>query len=128
MSCPVREIFWLTTAGLIREAVSKVRSVLPGAREDSLECEPPPCLPPGSTADTTSQAQRFIEAVREAAAAAASEVGLDVNLEAAAEGSRRYIFLFFFPHFFRPSRASSVRTRCLHQLMGTIIEPLFFYP
>lgn len=95
------------TAGLIREAVSKVRSVLPGNRDDlNVEWDPPPCVPPGfvgvddlaasggggssaSNTNSNSQAQRFVETVREAAVAAASDVGLEVNLEAAAEGGRR---------------------------------------
>lgn len=94
-------------AGLIREAVSKVRSVLPGNRDDlNVEWDPPPCVPPGfvgvddlaasggggssaSNTNSNSQAQRFVETVREAAVAAASDVGLEVNLEAAAEGGRR---------------------------------------
>lgn len=95
--------------GLIREAVSKVRSVLPGHRED--ECDPPSspqlCVDPDDPSMQGLQQQQqpqpqsqqsqqqqqqqqqlsFVEAVREAAAAAASEVALDVA-GAKAEGRR----------------------------------------
>lgn len=83
--------------GLIRDAVSKVRSVLPGNRDE--DCEPPLCVDPddpeavaaaaaaGGFADDDSgaaggggeQGTSFVEAVREAAAAldvaGAKEVG-----------------------------------------------------
>lgn len=87
--------------GLIRDAVSKVRRVLPGSRDD--ECDPPLCIDPndseamaaaaaaaadaaGQGQDTPSfgglaseQGSSFVEAVREAAAAldvaGAKEVG-----------------------------------------------------
>lgn len=98
------------TGGLIREAVSKVRSVLPGHRED--DCDPtlghnynlcvdpddPTSTASSSTAtkeskNTSGQQQRqsppqsFVEAVREAAAAAVSEVGIEVA--GARESGRR---------------------------------------
>lgn len=91
------------SGGLIRDAVSKVRRVLPGNRDD--ECEPPPCIDPNdavavaaataaaaaaggagvrassspSGAAGSEQGSSFVEAVREAAAAldvsGAKEVG-----------------------------------------------------
>lgn len=84
------------SGGLIRDAVSKVRRVLPGNRED--ECDPPPCIDPndavavaaataavaagaggavsqgtssfsGDGGSSSEQGSSFVEAVREAAAA-----------------------------------------------------------
>lgn len=77
--------------GLIREAVSKVRSVLPGHRDDDLE--PPSCFDPenptaGLPPGVPGQEKRFVDAMKGAAAAAASEVGLDVA--GAKEGGRRF--------------------------------------
>lgn len=82
--------------GLIRDAVSKVRRVLPGSRDD--ECDPPLCIDPndpdamaaaaaagqdpssfGGTGSEQGSGSSFVEAVREAAAAldvaGAKEVG-----------------------------------------------------
>eukprot|EP00752_Nemacystus_decipiens_P015578 g13901.t1 len=81
--------------GIIRDAVSKVRRVLPGSRDD--ECDPPLCVDPndpdavdvaagqdtgsvgGGAESGSEQGSGFVEAIREAAAAldvaTAKEVG-----------------------------------------------------